>query len=485
MLIAGPQTGVRLSPAWAPRCEHRCESVSVANAALARSRTVLHELYPTLAGPLPPDPSSLPRPLLRLPDKLQCLWVPTAPDGKRVRYRVLHGGRGGAKSWGVAKTLLVKGAEKKLRILCTRELQVSIKDSVHKLLDDQIQADPWLALVYDVQKTTIVNRITGTEFIFAGVKNNVKSVKSMEGVDICWVEEAENVTDYSWQVIIPTIRKPGSEIWITFNPDEEKDPTSRRFIQGNSPPGTIVCEIGWQDNPWFPEELREEKDYLYKIDPEAADHVWGGQYRKNSAAQIFRGRYKVESFTPEPEWDGPYFGADFGFSVDPSTLVKMYVHKNKLYVSEEAYGHGVDTDEMPAFYSGGTIGTKTFQGVTGCKKRPIRADCARPETISYLQRHGFGNAVGCKKWAGSVEDGIEFIKSFEEIIIHPRCKHAIEEARLYCYKVDRLTKEPTTDVDDKHNHIWDAIRYALEPLLLQKNMGMLNYMKELSAQKES
>ncbi len=442
----------------------------------------IHRLAPSLVGTLPPSPKELPAPLLRLPRKLDFLFQPTAPDGKRVRYRVAHGGRGGAKSWGFAKTLLVKAAEKELRVLCTRELQVSIKDSVHKLLSDQIEADPWLSIVYDVQKTSIRNIITGSEFIFAGVKNNVKSIKSMEGIDICWVEEAENVSDYSWQVIIPTIRKPGSEIWVSFNPDEETDPTSRRFIK-NTPPGAIVVHIGWQDNPWFPEELRQEKDYLYATDPEAAEHVWGGGFRKNSAAQIMRGKYRVEAFTPEPDWDGPYFGADFGFSVDPSTLVKLFIHDNKLYICEEAYGHGIETDELPAFYGGGTVNGKTFVGVTGSKKRPIRADSARPETISYLQRHEYGNVIGASKWQGSVEDGIAFIRSFECVIIHPRCKHAQEEARLYSYKVDRLTKEPTTDVEDKHNHIWDAVRYALEPLLKQRTMGMLNYMKQLAGQK--
>lgn len=444
----------------------------------------IHRLAPHLVGDLPPSPADLPAPVLRLPKKLKQLFVPThAPDGKRVRYRVAHGGRGGAKSWGFAKMLLVMGAERPLRVLCARELQVSITESVHKLLSDQIAADPWLAMVYDVQKTSITNSITGTEFIFSGIRNNVTKIKSMEGIDICWVEEAEKVTDYSWQVLIPTIRKPGSEIWVSFNPDEETDPTSRRFI-ANTPPGAIVVQINWLDNPWFPDELCAEKDYLYAIDPEAAEHVWGGKYRKNSAAQILRGKYKVEAFIPEPDWDGPYFGADFGFSVDPSTLVKVFIHNNRLYVSEEAYGHGVETDELATFYDGGTTTSgKTFTGVTGSKKRPIRADSARPETISYLQRHGYGNVIGASKWPGSVEDGIGFLRSFECIVIHPRCKHTQEEARLYSYKVDRLTKEPTTDIDDKHNHIWDAVRYALEPLLKQRNMGMLNYMKQLAGAK--
>lgn len=459
-------------------------SASTAVLQRAVGSAAVHGHYPRLADPPKADPATFAPPLLRLPAKLRCLWQSKTSAGKRVRYRVLHGGRGGSKSWGAAQALLVMGAEKKLRILCTRELQVSIKDSVHKLLSDRIDADPWLALVYDVTKTSITNLITGTEFVFAGVKNNVKSIKSMEGIDICWVEEAENVSDYSWQVIIPTIRKPGSEIWVTFNPDEETDPTYRRFVL-NPPETALICEIGWQDNPWFPEELLEEKDYLYRVDAEAAEHVWGGKCRKNSAAQIMRGKYVVEAFTPEPDWDGPYLGADFGFGADPSTLVKLFVHQNCLYISEEAYGLAVENDELPFFYGGGTCPStnRAFVGVTGSKRRTIRADSARPDTISYLQRHGYPDVIGADKGPGSIEDGIAFIRSFERVIIHPRCKHAIEEARLYSFKLDRLTGEPTRDIEDRHNHIWDAIRYALEPIMKQAKLGMLNYFKDLAAQK--
>jgi phage terminase large subunit len=443
--------------------------MGVADIALWNAQQSLHKLYPELFdAPVAQSIARATKPTLRLPAKLHCLFNP-------ARYKVLHGGRGGAKSWGIAKTLLVKGAEKKLRILCARELQVSIEDSVHKLLSDQINADPWLAEVYDIQKKSIVCKTTGTEFLFAGIRNNVTKIKSMEGIDIVWVEEAEKVSDYSWQVLIPTIRKPGSEIWVSFNPDEETDPTSRRFLK-NAPPNSIIVEIGWEDNPWFPDELRAEKDYLYSVDPEAAAHVWGGKFRKNSAAQIMRGKYVVQPFVPEPDWDGPYFGADFGFT-DPSTLVKLWVYQNKLYIEHEFYGCNVDSDKLP----------EEYDKIPGAKKRQIRADSSRPETISYLQRHGYGNVVACKKGEGSVEDGVAFIRSFEQVVIHTRCVHAAEEARLYSYKIDRLTKLPTNDIEDKHNHVWDAVRYALEPLSQQRQMGMLTYMKTLAdnAKKET
>jgi phage terminase large subunit len=416
--------------------------------------------------------------LMQLPEKAAFLFEPH-------RYKVIPGGRGGSRSWSVARALLLQACERPLRILCAREFQVSISESVLKLLSDQIALSPNMRALYTVQKRTITNDV-GSEFYFVGIRNNVTNVKSFEGIDICWVEEAEKVSKNSWKVLIPTIRKPKSEIWVTFNPDEETDPTSVMFLGAEPPPGAKIVWMGWQDNPWFPEELRVEKDYMYRVDPEAAEHVWGGGFRKNSAAQVLRGKYRIEAFVPEPDWDGPYYGADFGFSVDPSTLVKLWIHENKLYIEEEAYGVGVETDELPTFYEGGEVRNtngslrKTFKGVTGCKKRPIRADSARPETISYLNRHGFGNVRGATKGAGSVEDGTQFIKSFETIIIHTRCTHAAEEARLWSYKVDRLSKEPTNELDDKHNHIWDAVRYALEPLLNQSSLGMLTYMKQLA-----
>jgi phage terminase large subunit len=398
---------------------------------------------------------------IQLPEKLEFLFC-------KARYKVAHGGRGGAKSWGFALALLLQGSQVPLRILCARELQVSISESVHKLLIDTIQRYPLAFGGYTWTKNSIVHADTGTEFYFSGIRNNVTKIKSMEGIDIVWVEEAEKVSDNSWQVLIPTIRKPGSEIWVSFNPDLESDATSSRFLK-NPPPNALVVQIGWEDNPWFPEELRLEKDYLYRVDPEAAEHVWGGKFRTNSAAAVLRGKWRQEAFIAEPTWEGPFWGADFGFSVDPSTLVKCFIDpkENILYIDAEAWGVGVEIDQLPAFYD----------SVKGAREaHAIRADSARPETISYLQRNGYGSVRGVVKWSGSVEDGIAFLRGFKAIVIHSRCKHAAEEARLYCYKID-LNGDVTTIVVDKHNHIWDAVRYALEPQIRQFNMGFLHFMK--------
>ncbi len=379
------------------------------------------------------------------PSKLDFLFQP-------ARYKVAHGGRGGAKSWGFARALLIQAAERKLRVLCARELQNSIQDSVHKLLAEQVDA-LGLGSFYEVQQASIRGR-NGSEFIFSGLRSNITKIKSMEGLDVVWIEEAQTVSSDSWDVLIPTVRKDGSEIWVSFNPDQDSDPTYERFVK-KPPPGAAVVQIGWQDNPWLPRVLRDEKDYLYSTDPEAAAHVWGGETRKNSVAQVLRGRYVIESFEPHAKWHGPYLGADWGFAVDPSALVKLWIHERTLYVEHEAWGVGVDLDDTPAL----------FDKVPGARKATIRADSSRPETISHMRRHGYGGVIGCPKGQGSVEDGVEHLRSYERIVIHPRCTHAAEEARLWSYKVDKLSGDVLPVLLDKNNHCWDAARYALWPII--------------------
>jgi phage terminase large subunit len=215
----------------------------------------------------------------QFPVKLECLFQP-----EKSRYRILYGGRGGAKSWGVARALLIKGAQRSLRILCAREFQTSIKDSVHKLLCDQI-IDLGLEGFYEITQASIRGK-NGTEFSFVGLKNNVANVKSYEGVDICWVEEAQTTSRLSWNILIPTIRKEGSEIWVTFNPELETDETYQRFVL-HPPENSVVQKINWSDNPWFPETLMLEKDALKMRDIEAYNTVWEGICRQTVDGAIF------------------------------------------------------------------------------------------------------------------------------------------------------------------------------------------------------
>jgi phage terminase large subunit len=200
------------------------------------------------------------------------------------RYKVYYGGRGGAKSHNIARTLIVKGMEKPLRIVCAREIQKSIKDSVHRLLADLIRQYN-LTSFYEIQETIIKGK-NGTEFIFRGLKHNTTDLKSLEGADICWIEEAENVSHNSYELLIPTIRKDGSEIWVSFNPKNPNDPTYVRFIK-NADQDTLVKKVSWRDNPFFPDVLEKERKKLERDDPEAYQHIWEGEFDTRRSGAIF------------------------------------------------------------------------------------------------------------------------------------------------------------------------------------------------------
>lgn len=382
------------------------------------------------------------------------LWKPH-------RYKILWGGRGGARSWTVARTLLLKAAEKKLRVLCAREMQSSLRDSVHQLLRDQIEL---MGLTGYIVTDREIRHVNGSLFIFEGLHRNTTKIKSLEGIDICWVEEAERITKESWSILIPTIRKAGSEIWVTFNPDAETDATYSRFIL-RSPSDTWKVKVGWEENPWLTAELKAEKDYMYETDPEAADHVWGGNIRKHSAAQILKDKWVVREFTVDLDedgypiddsWHGPYFGMDFGFGVDPFATIKCWVKGRALFIENEVYGHKIDIDASP-----GAVNLVMPEAAAYV----IRADSSRPDSISYLKRHGLPRTEGAKKGPGSVEDGIAHLRSYEQIIVHPRCKHTHDECKLWSYKIDPRSGDVLPVVLDKHNHLMDALRYALEPMI--------------------
>ena len=215
----------------------------------------------------------------QFPAKLKCLFEP-----KKSRYRVLYGGRGAGKSHSVARALLCLGIKDTLRILCCREFMISMKDSVHKLLVDQIY-DMGIEAHYEVTQSSI-RGLNGTEFIFAGIKNNINGLKSIEGIDYCWVEEANNVTQTSFDVLIPTIRKNDSEIWITFNPELPSDYTYKRFVI-DPPTNAVVQKVNWNDNPWFPEVLDLERQSLRTRDFEAYQNVWEGYTRSTIDGAIF------------------------------------------------------------------------------------------------------------------------------------------------------------------------------------------------------
>jgi phage terminase large subunit len=369
------------------------------------------------------------------------------------RYKCLYGGRGSGKSYAMADALLIEGLRRKIRVLCAREFQVSIKDSVHALLKERI-AVLQLEDFYRVQDTTIVGA-NGSSFIFKGIRHNVQSIKSMAGLTHCWIEEAQTISSESWDVLIPTIREEGSEVWAAFNPHQETDKVYQELVT-NKPENGYVERVNWDRNPHFTKVLDDERRKMQRTDPDAYSHIWEGGFWEKSDAQILSGKWIVDEFEPEEDWNGPYFGADFGFAKDPTTLVKCWVAGNRLYVERESYAVGLEID---------ATADRWKLDVPDCDRFVVRADSARPDSISYLKRHGIHRIEGAVKRAGSVEDGIAHLRSYEKIVIHPRCKHMAEEARLWSYKIDRLTGDVLPIVVDAWNHCTDSLRYALEPMI--------------------
>jgi len=383
----------------------------------------------------------------QIPEAYSFLWDTVADDGLPVRYRAVFGGRGSAKSHSFVAALLLKARKNRLRILCAREIQKSIKDSVKRLIDDKIN-DFGLADFYDSTDTEIRGK-NGSLFLFHGLRTNPESVKSAEGIDIAAIFEADRVSQRSLELLIPTVRKEGSEIWAEWNPNLPTDPIDAMFRGNEKPPGSIVRSVNYDQNPFFPEVLLRDLEYDRKRDPEKYSHIWLGGYQQHSEARVFK-NWVIEEFD-RPKGTIYRLGADWGYAIDPSVLVRCSIEGNRLYVDYEAHMIGCEIVNLPDL----------FRVVPESDKWFITADSSRPETISYLQQHGFPKIVGAQKGAKSVEEGVNFLQSFD-IVVHPRCKHVIDELTLYRYKQDPLTGQVLPLLEDKNNHCIDALRYACE-----------------------
>lgn len=402
-------------------------------------------------------------PELSIPKKLESILAPK-------RYKILYGGRGSAKTRTVVSLLIEKSRVKFERILCCREIQKSIQDSSYQELVDEISRrnldDEFIIL--DKKITCIA---TGSTFSFEGLYRNQTKIKGYAGATIVWVEEGENISQKSWDFLVPTIRAEGSEIWVTFNPANDDDPTWTEHVASHLDDmvdgiyigdNSIVIEMNFSDNPWFPKELEMERLKMMERDYDRYLWIWEGKFFDRSEAQVLAGKFTVKSFT-EPEGFGEFYhGMDFGFSNDPSAVVRCYIYEECLYITHEAGGVGVPLDDHG----------KLIDSIPNAKNYKIRCDCARPETVNHMSRMGY-NAVSAPKWPGSVEDGVEHLRSYKHIYIHPRCYETAKEAKLWSYKTDSRTDDVLPKLEDKHNHYWDAIRYALSPLIQQKDAGQI------------
>lgn len=371
-----------------------------------------------------------------------------APLLQPARYKGSHGGRGSGKSHFFAELMVEENIREKLDNVCLRETLKSLEFSVKKLLEHKIESMN-AGGYFEVQDRRILTKRGGV-VIFEGMQNHTAdSIKSLEGFDRAWFEEAQAASQKSIDLLRPTIRKPGSEMWFSWNPDAPTDPIDVLLRGDELPPGAVVVEANYMDNPWLPDELRQELEYDQRRDSDKFAHVWLGQYRQHSEARVFKS-WVIEEFE-RPAGTMFRFGADWGFSVDPSVLVRASIEGSRLYIDYEAYLVGCEIIQLPDL----------FDTVPESRKWIITADSARPETISHLRNHGFPKVMPSVKGVGSLAEGIEFMQAFD-IVVHPRCKHTIQELKSYRYKTDPLTGIVTNILEDKNNHVIDAVRYACE-----------------------
>jgi phage terminase large subunit len=335
------------------------------------------------------------------------------------------------------------------RSVCVREYQKSLSQSVKRLLEIKIE-QLGVGSYFEVQEAVIKSKRGDGLIIFQGMQNHTAdSIKSLEGYDLAWVEEAQSLSQRSLDLLRPTIRKPNSELWFTWNPSQATDPVDLLLRGESTPPNAVVIEVNFKDNPWFPDVLQAEMEYDRGRDIDKYNHVWLGGYARNSEARVFR-NWKVEDFETPP--DAVHrFGADWGFSVDPTVLVRCHIVGRKLYIDHEAYQVGCEIMDTPSL----------FFTIPESEKWPIIADSARPETISHMRKNGFPKIMPAVKGKDSLHEGIEFIKTYD-IVVHPRCAHTIDELTMYSYKTDPLTGAVTSVLGDKKNHVIDALRYACE-----------------------
>lgn len=395
-------------------------------------------------------------------------------------YIYLGGGRASGKTFLIALYLILQAISKpKRRILCTRQFQESLKKSVGACLLIMIHSLK-LRKLFKITNTEFVYTPNGSEFFFKGFDRNKDTIKGLQDLTHVWIEEADSLTQESWDLLRPTVfrttennfalfskesfnakpKESDAQIIMTMNPKYETDCLYRDFILSkNPPPKSYIKTLNWYENPFFNLSMHKERLHCLKTNPEIYNHIWEGQLLQYSEAQIFKGRWFIQDFE-EDKGAQKYFGIDFGFSGSPLAIIRCYIKNDIIYITHEFKGHKIEND---------LIYDICMKHIPDIKSGIIYADCARPEAIATLNRQGL-YVKPCEKKSTSgtyVKDCIEALRSYK-IIIRPECINTISNFQLYSFEIDERSGLVTDKIIKKNDDFIDALKYAVEPIITQK-----------------
>ena len=389
-----------------------------------------------------------------------------------AREICLHGGRGSGKSRAIAQYLLIEGMKGKMRILCARQIQVSIRQSIYTELCQIIEEHDFS--FYTIKRDAIIGK-NGTEFFFKGLESNPASIKSVSNVDAVWLEESESISEVSLRYLIPTIRGgsywPSGRIFVVFNPREETDPIWQRYFGEAGPPtGAIIHESNYKDNIFCTKEWIQEAEDEKRRDPAIYDWQYMGKLLKLTDDVIYR-NWSEGILDDYIEGCDRFVGLDFGAAESPTAAVASYIipgkRRNTLYIREEAVGKRITIEELPLLLRGVDEEHPDYGRFVGLNAIrdgvSISADPENTWAIRFLNDRGF-NIRKATKGAGSVEDGINFVRSFD-IVVHPSCETVLQELRLYRWDRRKADGEIMRKPIKAHDHTMDAIRYSIETLM--------------------
>lgn len=379
------------------------------------------------------------------------------------RYKGCKGGRSGGKSHQLIElAVALMAAKTDYDVVFIREVQKSIRFSVKKLVEQKIH-EMGVSHLFDIQEQ-VIKRVGGTGVcIFVGMQDHTAdSIKGLEDFDLAVIDEAQNLSSRSLELLRPTLRKQGAELWFAWNPESQDDPVDVMFRENDGDPRFICVTVNITDNPFVSRDALDEyeaakalAERLSETDPNALPrflHIWHGHHNTRSDRLVFRD-WRIDTLEP-PDRVIWRYGVDFGFAQDPTAALRCcLIEPRTLYVDHEVCEVGVATDALPP----------VLAKIPGLMVQPSVADSARPETIDYLRRHGFPKMSPARKGKGSVEDGVAFLQA-KHIVVHPRCANLVRELERYSYEIDKKTQEILPGLVDAHNHLIDALRYATERL---------------------